>query len=121
MTKPAVLHCATAFRTELSALFQAAQPPALDLARPLVLTSIGTSLHPCQIATAWVRTLTAGRIRPAALDARDVALTESLRPEDRVAVVGDRGRSTNVFLNQILRTATHLGARTIVITESGQL
>ncbi|SCF24405.1 glucosamine--fructose-6-phosphate aminotransferase (isomerizing) [Micromonospora matsumotoense] len=91
--------------------------PALDLNRPIVFSGIGTSLHACRIAATWLRLLSQGQVRPAALDAHDVALRESLRPEDQVVVVSHRG--TKRYPNAVLAAARKAGARTITVTGQG--
>lgn len=90
---------------------------ALDAQRPIVFTGIGTSLHACRLAASWVRLLSGGRVRPAALDAHDLALTESLRAEDQVVVVSHRG--TKRYPNAVLAAARQVGATTIAITGQG--
>jgi glutamine---fructose-6-phosphate transaminase (isomerizing) len=91
--------------------------PALDPARPLVFTGIGTSLHACRIAAAWVRLLTGGRVRAAAVDAHDLAFTEHVTPADQVVVVSHRG--TKVAPNEVLRRAAECGATTVAVTGQG--
>jgi glucosamine--fructose-6-phosphate aminotransferase (isomerizing) len=88
--------------------------PTLDLARPIVFTGIGTSLHACRVAAAWVRLLTDGRVRPVALDAYDVALTEPLRAEDQLIVVSHRGNKR--YPAQVLAKARAVGAATLAVT-----
>ncbi|MEU6440358.1 SIS domain-containing protein [Streptomyces sp. NPDC047046] len=91
--------------------------PRLDPARPLVLTGIGTSLHACRIAATWVRRLSGGRIRPVAIDAHDLALTESLTAADQVVVVSHRG--TKRYPNEVLSAARSVGAATVCVTGQG--
>ncbi|MEV5606726.1 SIS domain-containing protein [Streptomyces sp. NPDC052225] len=91
--------------------------PALDPDRPLVLTGIGTSLHACRVAATWIRRLSGGRLRPAALDAHDLALTESLTSRDQVVVVSHRG--TKRYPNEVLRAAREAGATTVCVTGRG--
>ncbi|PZT83817.1 hypothetical protein DNK56_06670 [Streptomyces sp. AC1-42W] len=91
--------------------------PALDPARPLLFTGIGTSLHACRTAAAWVRLLSGGTVRAAAVDAHDLALTERVTPADQVVVVSHRG--TKTFPNEVLRLAAEAGATTIAITGDG--
>lgn len=91
--------------------------PGLDPARPIVFTGIGTSLHACRIAAAWTRIVTDGRVRPAAIDAHDLALGESVQPADQVVVVSHRG--TKRYPNQVLEQARLAGASTITITGVG--
>jgi glucosamine--fructose-6-phosphate aminotransferase (isomerizing) len=101
----------------VAALLATDEVPALDPARPIVFTGIGTSLHACRIAAGWVRLLTGGAVRPAALDAHDLALTESVRQQDQVVVVSHRG--TKRFPNEVLRAAAKVGASTVAITGQG--
>ncbi|MGW0854329.1 SIS domain-containing protein [Streptomyces sp. NPDC002690] len=91
--------------------------PALDPDRPLVLAGIGTSLHACRVAATWIRRLSGGQLRPAALDAHDLALTESLTPRDQVVVVSHRG--TKQYPNEVLRKANAVGATTVCVTGRG--
>lgn len=94
-----------------------AELPALDPDRPVVFTGIGTSLHACRIAAAWTRIVTDGRVRPAAIDAHDLALGESVQPADQVVVVSHRG--TKRYPNQVLAAARQVGASTVAITGVG--
>jgi glucosamine--fructose-6-phosphate aminotransferase (isomerizing) len=64
-----------------------------------------------------VRLLTGGAIRPAAIDAHDLALLETVQPVDQVVVVSHRG--TKHRPNEVLAHARAVGARTIVITGQG--
>lgn len=91
--------------------------PALDPDRPVVFTGIGTSLHACRIAATWTRIVTGGRVRPAAIDAHDLALSESVQPADQVVVVSHRG--TKRYPNQVLAAARQAGASTTAITGAG--
>ncbi|MFD8495921.1 SIS domain-containing protein [Amycolatopsis sp. NPDC059657] len=93
------------------------ESPVLDPDRPIVFTGIGTSLHACRIAAAWTRIVTGGRVRPAAIDAHDLALSESVRSADQVVVVSHRG--TKRYPNQVLAAAAEVGASTIAITGVG--
>jgi glucosamine--fructose-6-phosphate aminotransferase (isomerizing) len=94
-----------------------AELPALDPDRPVVFTGIGTSLHACRMAAAWTRIATDGRVRPAAIDAHDLALSESVQPDDQVVVVSHRG--TKRYPNRVLAAAREAGASTIAITGEG--
>lgn len=91
--------------------------PRLGPDRPVVLTGIGTSLHACRVAATWVRRLTGGRLRPAALDAHDLSLTESVTARDQVVVVSHRG--TKRYPNQVLELANAAGATTVCVTGQG--
>ncbi|MFJ2744720.1 SIS domain-containing protein [Streptomyces sp. NPDC087440] len=93
--------------------------PRLDPDRPLVLAGIGTSLHACRIAATWTRRLTGGRVRPVALDAHDLALTESVTSRDQVVVVSHRG--TKRYPNEVLRQARAAGAHTVCVTGQGSV
>jgi glucosamine--fructose-6-phosphate aminotransferase (isomerizing) len=92
--------------------------PALDPGRPIVFTGIGTSLHVCRIAAAWTRIVTEGRVRPAAIDAHDLALNEAVQPADQVVVVSHRG--TKRYPNQVLAAARAAGASTVAVTGVGE-
>lgn len=94
-----------------------AELPALDPNRPIVFTGIGTSLHACRIAAAWTRLVTGGQVRPSAIDAHDLALSESVQPADQIVVVSHRG--TKRYPNQVLADAREAGAATIAITGAG--
>lgn len=101
----------------IAGLLERDDVPALDPARPIVFTGNGTSLHACRVAAGWLRTLSGGKIRPAALDAHDVALTEVLRAEDQVVVVSHRG--TKRYPNAVLAKARAVGATTYAVTGFG--
>ena len=98
-------------------LLEHTRAPALAPDRPLLLTGIGTSLHACRIAAIWIRRLSGGRVRPAVVDAHDLALTESITAADQVVVVSHRG--TKRFPNQVLRNAREAGALTVCVTGQG--
>ncbi|MGW0635019.1 SIS domain-containing protein [Nocardia salmonicida] len=91
--------------------------PRLDPLRPVIFTGIGTSLHACRVAAAWTRQVTGGRVRPAALDAHDLALLEPIHAEDQIVVVSHRG--TKRYPNLVLEKARHAGAQTVAITGEG--
>ena len=91
--------------------------PALDPERPLVFTGIGTSLHACRIAAAWVAELSAGRLRPAAVEAHEFGLRGAISSEDQIVVVSHRG--TKTYPNKVLARAREAGATTILITGFG--
>jgi glucosamine--fructose-6-phosphate aminotransferase (isomerizing) len=91
--------------------------PRLDPGRPIVLAGIGTSLHACRVAATWARRLSGGRVRPVALDAHDLALTESVTARDQVVVVSHRG--TKRYPNEVLRQAREAGAVTVCVTGQG--
>ena len=78
---------------------------------------LGTSLHACRVAAGWVRLLTGGAIRPAAIDAHDLALLEGVPPADQVVVFGHRGNKHRP--NEVLAKARAVGAPTITITGEG--
>lgn len=94
-----------------------ADVPALDASRPIVFTGIGTSLHACRVAAAWSRLLSGGRVRAAALDAHDLAVSGAVRAEDQVVVVSHRG--TKRYPNEVLARAGEVGATTIAVTGRG--
>lgn len=91
--------------------------PALDRGRPLLFAGIGTSLHACQVAAYWTAELSGGRVRPAALEAHELALHGQIRPGDQVVVVSHRG--TKRFPNELLARASAAGATTVTITGWG--
>ncbi len=68
--------------------------PDLDPERPHAFPGIGTSLHSVRIAAAWVTQLSAGKIRPVAIEAPQLGLKGPIRKEDPVVVVSHRGTKT---------------------------
>lgn len=92
-------------------------PPQLDPARPVVFTGVGTSLHACRVAAAWVAELSEGAIRPSAVGAYDLATERTLRLGDQVVVVSHRG--TKRFPGEVLARASEAGATTVLITGYG--
>jgi len=91
--------------------------PALDRERPLLFAGIGTSLHACQVAAYWTAELSGGRLRPAALEAHELALHGQLHPGDQIVVVSHRG--TKRFPNELLARARAAGATTVNVTGWG--
>jgi glucosamine--fructose-6-phosphate aminotransferase (isomerizing) len=91
--------------------------PALDRERPLLFVGIGTSLHACRVAAYWAAELTGGRLRPAAVEAHELALHGQIRPGDQVVVVSHRG--TKRFPNEVLARAGAAGATTVTVTGWG--
>jgi len=91
--------------------------PTLDRDRPLLFTGIGTSLHACRVAAYWVAELSGGRLRPAAIEAQDLALHGDVRPGDQIVVVSHRG--TKRYPNEVLTRAKEAGASTVTITGLG--
>ena len=65
--------------------------PALDPARPVVFSGIGTSLHAARVAADWVTQLTGGRTRAQAVDAHHLALRVPLTGDEQVVVISHRG------------------------------
>jgi glucosamine--fructose-6-phosphate aminotransferase (isomerizing) len=96
---------------------KSAEVPALDPNRPLLFSGIGTSLHACRIAAYWVAELSAGRLRPAALESQELSLHGQIRPGDQIVVVSHRG--TKRFPNQLLARAKEAGATTVLVTGRG--
>ena len=90
-----------------------AEFPPLDPTRPIIFTGIGTSLHAARIAAEWISRLSAGEVRPHALDAHDVGTTAALTARDQVVVISHRGWKT--FPNAALKRARAAGAATIAI------
>jgi len=91
--------------------------PALDPARPLLLSGIGTSLHACRVAAYWVAELSLGRVRPAAIEAHELALHGQFSPQDQIVVVSHRG--TKRFPRDLLARAHAAGATTVTVTGLG--
>ena len=91
--------------------------PSLDRGRPLLFTGIGTSLHVCRVAAAWVSKLSGGRLRPPALEAHEFGLMGPIRPGDQIVVVSHRG--TKTFPNMVLERARAMGASTVLVTGFG--
>ncbi|MDG7013918.1 MAG: hypothetical protein JRN11_00755 [Nitrososphaerota archaeon] len=98
-------------------LIERIEVPELDPERPLLFTGIGTSLHACRIAAAWATRLSAGKIRPVALEAHELGLRGPIRSEDQVVVVSHRG--TKIYPNMVLSRAKGVGALTILVTGFG--
>ncbi len=88
--------------------------PTLDLSRPIILTGLGTSLHACQIAEAWIGQLSRGKVTPIVISAHDLALSRPIGSGDQVILVSHRG--TKTYPNAVLDKAGAAGARTIIIT-----
>jgi glutamine---fructose-6-phosphate transaminase (isomerizing) len=97
----------------LRELLATAQVPELDPERPIVFTGVGTSLHAARVAAEWISRLTAGAVRPYALDAHDVGTTLPLTPRDQVVVISHRG--TKTFPRASLERARAAGAATIAV------
>jgi len=94
-----------------------ADVPALDRDRPLLFAGIGTSLHACRVAAYWTAELSGGRLRPAAIEAHELALHGQLRSGDQLVVVSHRG--TKRFPNELLARAEGAGATTVTVTGWG--
>ena len=93
------------------------QPPTLDPARPIVFTGVGSSLHACKVAAAWVVALTDRAVRPVAVDALELALNDGVREGEQLVVVSHRG--TKRFTTDLLGQARAAGADTVMITGNG--
>lgn len=91
--------------------------PALDPMRPIVFAGTGTSLHACRVAACWTAELTAGRIRPAALETHAYALRGAISPGDQLVIVSHRG--TKRFPHQLFERAKAAGATTIGVSGYG--
>lgn len=88
--------------------------PALDGARSIIFSGIGTSLHAARVAADWVASLTQGRVRAMAVDAHDLGSgVVPLLPSDQVVVISHRG--TKMFPTRSLVRATSLGCDTIAV------
>jgi len=98
-------------------VLRSVEVPTLDSKRPLLFSGIGTSLHACRAAAYWIAELTGGRLRPAAIEAHELALHGDLRPGDQIVVVSHRG--TKRFPNELLARAKTEGATTVTITGRG--
>jgi len=97
-------------------LLERMQVPTLDRSRPVIFTGIGTSLHACTIAAQWTTELSGGNIRPAVVNAHDLALSAPIQAGDQIIVVSHRGNKR--FPNEVLAKAQKAGATTIAIKES---
>lgn len=92
----------------------AREVPALDPGRPILFSGIGTSLHAARVAATWIIRLSAGRVRPHAVDAHDLGTgAVPIAPGDQVVVISHRG--TKLFPNAALARAREAGAATIAI------
>lgn len=85
----------------------------LDPDRPIVFSGIGTSLHAARVAAYWVADLTGGALRPAAVDAHDLALHAPITARDQVVVISHRGWKR--YPNAALARARAVGARTVAV------
>src|SRR5215831_5575522 len=101
----------------VAALLGRSDVPALDPTRPVVLTGMGTSLHACRVAAAWIMLLTEGAVRAQAVEAHELALALPLRADDQVVVVSHRG--TKMFPGAALARARAAGARTVAVVGQG--
>ena len=90
-------------------------PPPLDLARPVIFAGLGTSLHACRVAAAWLCERSAARAL--ALDAHELALRLPLHAQDQVVVVTHGG--IGGFPGQALAKARAAGARTVAVFGEG--
>jgi len=81
-------------------------PPRLDPAQPALFAGLGTSLHACRVAAAW---MPGGR----AVDAHELALRLPLGPADQVVVVTHGG--TGPFAAAVLAKARAAGARSFAV------
>jgi len=95
------------------------EAPALDPARPVVLTGIGTSLHACRVAADWIDIVSEGHVRATAVNAHDLALGRGLRSIDQIIVVSHRG--TKRYPNEVLRRASAAGCATVAVTGLGDV
>ncbi len=95
-------------------LLERIQVPTLDRSRPVIFTGIGTSLHACTVAAQWVTELSSGTLRPAVVNAHDLALNYPIQADDQVVVVSHRGNKR--FPNEILAKAHKVGATTVAIS-----
>lgn len=87
----------------------AREVPALDPERPILFSGIGTSLHAARVAATWIARLSAGQVRPHAVDAHDLGTgAVPIAPGDQVVVISHRG--TKLFPNAALARAREAGA-----------
>ncbi len=91
--------------------------PVLDAARPVVFAGLGSSLHACRIAAAWLAELSGGKSRAAALDAHELALRLPLCAADQVVLVSHRG--ARGWGAAVLKKARAAGARTVAVVCDG--
>jgi glutamine---fructose-6-phosphate transaminase (isomerizing) len=91
--------------------------PRLDPDQRLVFTGVGSSLHACQVAAFWVTAVTAGRVRPAVVDALELTISGGVGWGEQLVVVSHRG--TKRFTNDLLAKAHGAGVRTVMITGNG--
>ncbi len=103
--------------TAVRTLLEHITVPALDPNRPVILSGIGTSSHAARVAAYWITTLSAGKIRPIAISAHDLALTFPLHAQDQVIVVSHRGKKR--FPTAALARARQTGALTVAIVGQG--
>jgi glucosamine--fructose-6-phosphate aminotransferase (isomerizing) len=82
-----------------------------------VFTGVGSSLHACKVAAAWVTMLTNGRLRPAAVDALELVIGGGTHAGEQLVVVCHRG--TKRFTNELLAQAKAVGAPTVLVTGNG--
>lgn len=101
----------------IRAMLDTLEVPALDPARPVVFTGIGTSLHAAEVAGYWVRELSRGRIRPLVVEAHDYGLRGAIAAEDQIVVISHRG--TKRFPRVVLDRAKKIGAKTISVSGTG--
>ena len=95
-------------------LLKRIQVPTLAQDRPIIFTGIGTSLHACTIAAQWTTELSGGALRPAVVNAHELALNSPIRAIDQIVVVSHRGNKH--FPGEVLAKAQKAGATTIAIS-----
>lgn len=98
----------------IARVLQGAPPPSLDAGRPLLFTGVGSSLHACKVAAAWVTAVTGGRVRPPVIDALELVISGGVRSGEQLVVVSHRG--TKRFTNELLAQAKDVGATTVLVT-----
>lgn len=98
----------------VSAALERTDAPELDPHLPIVFTGVGSSLHACQTAAAWVVEITEGRVRPAVVDALELVLAGGARAGEQLIVVSHRGDKR--FTHELIVAASRAGASTVLVT-----
>lgn len=98
----------------VAAVLDSTNAPALDASRPIIFTGVGTSLHACQTAAAWIVAITDGDIRPTVIDALELVIAGGVRAGEQLVVVSHRGNKR--FTNELLTQAAAAAASTVLIT-----
>ena len=94
----------------VEAVLRAPAPAPLELARPIVLSGLGSSLHAARVAAAWIKGLGG---RAVAAEAHELALRGRFGAGDQVVAVSHRGIVG--FAGAVLTRAAAAGARTFAV------